>query len=146
MIEIRKATIEDLEDIQKLNLQLFKKEYKEYDKTLNLKWTFGKDGTEYFKKRIKDRRVIGYLVGTFHSPEAYRNLNVFAEGENMFILEKYRGKGIGTKLISKFIEWCKEKKAEKIRVIASIQNKKAIELYRKLGFSDYNLILEKEIN
>ena len=66
--------------------------------------------------------------------------------KNMFVLEEYRGKGIGTELINKFIEWCKERGTKRIRIVASVQNKKAIELYRKLGFNDYNLILENEIN
>ena len=39
-LSIRKAHINDLEIIQKLNLQLFEKEHKEYDDLLDLKWTF----------------------------------------------------------------------------------------------------------
>ena len=47
-MEIRKATLDDLKDIQKLNLLLFEKEYKEYDKLLDKDWTFGEKGKKYF--------------------------------------------------------------------------------------------------
>ena len=39
-ILIRKADSKDLEDILRLNYDLFKKEYKEYDNSLNLEWTY----------------------------------------------------------------------------------------------------------
>lgn len=37
---IRKAKICDLKEILRLNFDLFEKEYEEYDKSLNLKWTY----------------------------------------------------------------------------------------------------------
>lgn len=48
-MEIRKATIRDLKRIQDLNFLLFEKEKKEYDKFLNMDWTFGEKGTKCFK-------------------------------------------------------------------------------------------------
>jgi len=73
-VTIKNATIDDLQKIQALNLRLFEKEYKEYDPLLNLKWTFGKAGTKYYKDRIlKDdgcvliavvgNEIVGYLCG-----------------------------------------------------------------------------------
>ncbi len=53
-MEIKRATIGDLKEIQELNLRLFKKEYKEYDKTLDLSWTTGKRGKKYFKESISN--------------------------------------------------------------------------------------------
>jgi hypothetical protein len=152
-IKIRKATIKDLKEVQKLNLLLFQKEYKEYDKFLNLNWTFGERGTKAFKKVLtnKDRctfvaeyngKIIGYLAGGISTPEFYRNLPKVAELYNTLILEKYRNKKIGTKLYSEFVKWCKNKKFKIIKVQASAPNKKAINFYRKNGFKDYTLILE----
>lgn len=51
--EIKKANLDNLQDIQNLNLELFKKEQGEYDKAYNLDWTFGEVGTDYFKNKIK---------------------------------------------------------------------------------------------
>ena len=53
--------------------------------------------------------------------------------ENLVVLPRYRGKGIGKALLEKAIEFLKDK-VEKIRVETPIQNKKAVEFYFKNGF------------
>lgn len=151
---IQFATIENLGDILNLNHQLCIKENKEFDATINKDYPIQKSGEEYFKKRIKndcalvafaDDRIVGYLVGAIIETENYRNISKLAEEENMFVLEKYRNLGIGKQLLQEFIKWCKSKKVERIRTVASAQNTKAIEFYKREGFIDYNLVLEKEI-
>lgn len=153
-IVIRKATGKDLDDVLRLNLDLFKKEYKEYDKKLDLKWTYDRKGKTYFKKRIAGKdgfviiaeskgKIIGYLCGSARNcPYDYRIIPKYAELENMIVDKEFRGKGIGEKLTKKFLEWCKLKKADCISVNASIQNEKGINFYRKMGFKDYSLTLE----
>lgn len=154
-ITIRKANIRDLGDILSLNLDLFKREYREYDKRLNLKWTYGKVGKSYFKKRVSGKNgfvlvaedageIIGYLCGSVQKcPYDYRIIRRFAELENMIVNKKFRGKGIGEKLVQKFLKWCKDEKVNVISVNSSIQNEKGIAFYRKMGFKDYSLTLEK---
>ena len=156
-LEIRSATIDNLEDIQILNLLLFKKEYKEFDNTLNCEWTFSEDGKNYFKNRITENdgcafialnndKIIGYLVGKIHEEKVpCRILPLFAELENMLILEEYRGQGTGDKLYLAFVRWCKSKEVGRIRVVASAKNTTAINFYRKNGLVDYDLILESDI-
>ena len=39
-IVIRKATLEDLRQVQDLNYKLFDFEYKNFDSSLNMGWTF----------------------------------------------------------------------------------------------------------
>lgn len=155
-ITIKTATSEDLKHIQELNYMLFEKEYKEFDPTLNCEWTFGNEGESYFKKRISEddgcalvaldgERIVGYLVGGIEERGSYRTLPVFAELENMLILDECRGKGVGSKLHNAFVEWCKSKGVGRMRVGASAQNTGGINFYRKNGFKDYDLILEKDI-
>ena len=89
-ILIKKAEIQDLKRVQELNLELFKKEYKEYDNLLNLDYTFWKTGTKYYKDRIiKDdwciyickinNKIIGYICWAISKGEDYRNLPIMAE-------------------------------------------------------------------
>ena len=154
--KIKSATIKDLKEIQRLNQMLFEKEYKEFDNTLNCKWAFGKDGKNYFKKCITEddrcvfvaylnNKIVGYLAGGIDNGGSYRILPKFAELDYMFVLSKYRGKGIGTKLYQTFLDWCKAKNVGKLRVIASAQNWRSINFYKKNGFFDYDLILETNI-
>ncbi len=155
--KVKSATINDLKKIQELNLLLFEKEYAEFDETLNCKWTFSKEGTEYFKNRINkndgcvfvacsENEIVGYLAGGLISnKENYRVIPKSAEIENMFIADKHRRMGIGTKLYQLFVDWCKAKEVKRLRVTASAQNKGGINFYRKNGFTYYDLTLEKEI-
>ena len=154
--KIKSATIDNLKNIQKLNLILFKKEYNEFDKTLNCDWTYGNDGEEYFKNRIlKDdgcalvayinNNVVGYLVGGLDKKGSYRVLPIFAELENMLVLDNCRSKGVGTKLFNAFIDWCKSKDVKRLRIVASAQNVRAIEFYKRNRLTEYDLILESNI-
>ena len=157
-VKIRPATINDLKDIQNMNLKLFEKEIKEFDDTLNSNWTFGKEGTDYFEGRITeedgcvlvacdDDKIIGYLSGGIHNEKiSYRILPKFAELENMFIVEEFRNTGIGSMLCKNFAEWCKQKGVGRLRVVASSKNTNGINFYKKNGFADYDLVLEKDLN
>lgn len=64
---------------------------------------------------------------------------------DMIIDKRFRGKGIGSILIKDFLNWCKSKKVTYISATASAKNEKIINFYRKLGFKDYNLTLEKRL-
>jgi len=156
MIKIREAKLKDLKSIQKLALLLFEKEYKEWDKTLDLKWAFGEKGTKYFKKRIENENsyvlvatennnMVGCRIGTISKPEEFRIQSKYAEAELMFVLPEFRSKGIGTKMLNQFIGWCKEKGVKRIKLITHAKNKEAHKLDRKMGFEDYDLVFEKEI-
>lgn len=153
---IKIATINDLAVIQELNLKLFEKEYTEFDDTLDCGWTFGEDGESYFKKHITEddscvfvafihNLVIGYLAGGLAEKDPSRVLPKFAELESMFVLDEYRGQGVGKKLYETFVDWCKQKGVGRLRVIASCQNISGINFYRKNSFLDYDLILETKI-
>lgn len=154
-ILIRKAGIDDLGDILRLNFDLFKMEYRKYDKSLNMKWTYGKKGREFFKKRILgkegfvevaeiDGRIVGYICGGFRERSA-RIKARYAELENMLIDKNFRGKRIGAAMVEDFLFWCKRKKANYVNVTAAAGNAEAIEFYRFFGFQDYRLALEKKI-
>ncbi|TRZ77843.1 GNAT family N-acetyltransferase [bacterium] len=154
---IEKAKKEDLNDILNLNSDLFKKEYKDFDDSMDLDWTSSKEGQNYFSGRISnseegclyvakfDKKVIGYLCGGIGKTESYRKEAKCAELENMFVKEKFRNQRIGEKLVEKFINWCKEKLVDHASVTASVQNSLAINFYKKSGFEEYNLVLEMKL-
>ena len=156
--EIRKANIKDLEHILRLNQKLFNEEFKKFDKTLNLNWTYSKKAKKYFRDRIVGRngfmeivankgKIIGYLCGGISEQlfYFYRQKAKHAELENMLIDKKFRGKNLGAKLAKNFMEWCKKNKVDYISVSASAGNEKTLNFYRKLGFKDYDLTLETKI-
>jgi ribosomal protein S18 acetylase RimI-like enzyme len=149
----RKANIKDLRSILELNLKLFKKEYEEFDKIINLNWTYS-DGKKYFRKRITKKdgfsevieyknKIIGYLCGGKRKKLPYWKKAQYAEIESFFLENKFRNKGLGSKLLRDFINWCKEKRINYTFISASAQNLPAMRLYKKFGFypRDCQLIL-----
>lgn len=153
---IRKATSEDIGAIQHLNTKLRHKDYEEYDQTINVDFPLSDGGSAYFKERIESpdsfalvaesaSTVVGYFVGTVIKPEMYRTMSEIGEGENMFVDDGFQGQGIGTQFMEKFEEWCKGRGVARTRVVASAENKVAIEFYKKVGFEKYDLTLEKDL-
>ncbi|MFA6493371.1 MAG: GNAT family N-acetyltransferase [Patescibacteria group bacterium] len=156
-MRIRKATIKELETIQQLNLDHFNYEIELFDETLNNKWTFSKKGANYFIKKInneksvvliaeEDNKIIGILVGEIPPKDFSRKPRIIlAEMKQLFLDKNYRSKGIGSALVDEFFKWAKKQKATRAQVCASVTNIDGVRFYKKHGFEDFNLFLEKEL-
>ena len=153
-IIIRKANIDDLYEIQKLNKELFELESNNFDSTLITDWPLTQEGKEYFENTIKkdivlvaylDKQIVGYLAGTLNSQYSYNNI-VQAELDNMCIMNEFRKLGIGSKLFEEFKKICKENKINEIKVVASYNNLNAIDFYKRNGFKEAELILKQNID
>ncbi len=153
-VDIRPAEKSDFEKIQELNQLLFHHDY-QFDKTLNLDWSKSEEGINYYKGKLKsddscvliafvDDKAVGYLMGGLAETVSYKKDKSIGELENMFVLEEYRNLEIGSQLVNIFIEWCRLKKINRIRTVASAANKKAINFYRK-WLDEYSLTLEGDI-
>ena len=152
-INIRIATINDLNAVQELNNSLFELEFNNFDDTLKVGWPFEKDGKEYFEYMIEneivfvaeaEEKIVGYLAGSICEQISYIT-ETFAELDNMCIDDQYRRFGIGTLLINEFKKYCKEKNIQNIKVTASAKNSRAIQFYIKNGFEDYNVTFKYKI-
>jgi ribosomal protein S18 acetylase RimI-like enzyme len=56
--------------------------------------------------------------------------------DNLGVIKQYRGRGIGTKLINYAETIAKEKKFKKCSMLAEINNQRALDLYKKLGYQN----------
>ena len=142
---IRKAEIGDLDAIRELNYKLFDLEFHNFNPALNMKWTYSEKGEKYFKDVIEkgtvwvavdNQKVIGYLAGIICGRSSYK-INTLAEIDNIFVDEKYRGKGIGKKLVSEFKKYCINNKIEEIKVTTNALNTNARGFYENNGFKDF---------
>ncbi|OGF26387.1 hypothetical protein A2331_06500 [Candidatus Falkowbacteria bacterium RIFOXYB2_FULL_34_18] len=154
--EIKSATLDDLNNIQKFNLLLLKELNKNCNQTNNCDWSLSKKGGEYFKERIIqnsgcvfialiNNKIIGYLAGSIQEKQYYRKTINSAEIDSFFVLNKFRRKYVGSQLFKTFIQWCNSKRIKRISVTTPYENIPAIKFYRKQGFADYDLILESII-
>lgn len=153
---IRKATIDDLPEVQRLRKLLFVFERDEFDSELNAEWSYETDGTKKLTERItsdddivllveKDSKNVGLLVGSTWNEPTIKEHTLVGELSVIYLDPELRGKGIGTELIKRFIDWAKEKKVTRILITASSLNEKAIALYKKMGFEDLYIKLKMDL-
>lgn len=156
MTSIRKATVEDLQKIQELNNKLCKKENTEFDPTVNPEFATTADGLSYFTDALQNTQklalvaedndqIIGYIIGGIEQVGDFRNIPNMCEVDNMWVDEDYRSQGIGKQLMQQLETWAKSMGTKRMRVVASHTNEKGISFYKREGFSEYDLILEKDL-
>lgn len=63
--------------------------------------------------------------------------------QNLYVSPKYRGLGVGSKLLQKIINRAKEKEVLEVHVVTGFDNEPAIRLYKKHGLTKESLQLEK---
>lgn len=150
---IRKATVNDLYDIQILNNQLFKLEKENFDPTLVENWPLSEEGKKYFENLIEEayvivavlnNEIVGYLAGSINEQGSYEEIQ-YGEVNNMFVNSEYRGYGIGKLLINDFKKYCISNGIKDLIVTASAKNTNAIEFYRKNDFKDFNITLTMNV-
>ena len=154
-IVIRQAIIEDIPEIQKLMRLDFAEAKKDFDPLYNINYSFEKDGVEYINKSITnpnhitliatdENRIIGYIIASSKVNNQFINNLKIAELENMFILDKYRSQGYGSKLINEFFSWGKNIGAKRF-IVYTFHNSKAVGFYKKNGFNDYGFELRYDL-
>ncbi len=153
---IREANIEDMAEIQHLSCMLFDFD-RQFDLTLDRQWVYSPEGIDYYQTLIEQpeglaivacqsSRIVGFLLASIHEvPGDRKLLPNLVELDSMMVLEEYRDQRIGKQLIDCFFSWCQQRKLTRIRVVASAANEKAIGFYRKLGFKDFDLVLERDL-
>jgi ribosomal protein S18 acetylase RimI-like enzyme len=152
MIKIRTAGKDDVSALQKLNHELFLDNQK-YDPELKVEWPMSEDGNKYFSELIDresyvliaedNENPVGYLVAEEREVEYRKGKSVFIE--NMGVSPSSQNKGIGGMLVSELVNLINEKGIKKIYVTTYLKNNKALDFYRKNGFSDIDITLEKVI-
>ena len=153
MIFVRAAKKDECWKLQILNDEVFIDNAK-YDSDLILDWATSDKGKKYFKKILLDKsalvllaqendKLIGYLTGR-QKNLGYRKSKCI-EIENMGVTSKYRSKGVGSRLINECISWAKKQGYKKVYVNSYFKNIQAISFYKRNGFNEIDISLEKDI-
>ena len=149
-MNIRKATLNDVDAIQNLNNELFELECNHYDEYLSKGWTFEGSGRAFFENVIKNDYVVvaeidNVTVGYLHAFEVkipYYQFDI-AEISDLCVDSKFRGRGIGMELCKSFEEHYRAKGIKHFQMTASFKNESARAFYRKLGYREHNVTLVK---
>ena len=154
-IKVRIAKISDLEAIMDLSQGLFEFE-REFGKTFNMNWSHSDDGKKFFASRIegeggltlvaeKDTKIVGYLC-SHTATYSYRSINPITEIENLYVDEAVRYNGIGKVLMKELKRILKERNVKRLKLGVLAQNEQAIKFYKKLGFDEFESILEMDMD
>lgn len=122
-IVIRKMDLSDIPYVYNEELKIFGKSLGE--KTLYNEVLYN-DMSRYFIALVDGKRA-GYVGSWLTVPNA--------EILNLFVSEKYRGLGIGKKLMFCVFEVCKEERIQMLTLEVRVSNEYAIAMYKDLGFS-----------
>jgi ribosomal protein S18 acetylase RimI-like enzyme len=154
-MKIRKAGREDIKELFRLKL-LSKKEELKYSSTLKpmskskgiymryCEADLEKSNRAFFIA-VEGNDVVGVVFGQLFKPLKISNYGMKGYISNLYVVKKYRGKGIGKKLVLRMIKWLKDNNVGHISLEIHIDNKGAQSLYRRLGFEDYTIKMGKNV-
>ena len=152
-MEIRTASMKDVDTIVELSSQLCINEHNFYDNTVDIHYP--KNHQDVFKRNLRNGfglaivaivngKIEGYLIGSINETDNYRNIEKIAEIDSMFVNLNIRNQGVGKELVTYFLKWAKIN-MKRAKVVVSARNKRGINFYKKAGFIDHEIVLEMNI-
>lgn len=135
---VRRVKIKDLQSFVKL----YKLSYKGLEE-----YAYAKDGDikDYFKWLLK-RDPEGFFVVELSSPVAFIACDtnwfspfegsVLGEVHEIFVHPEYRGRGIGSTLLDRAVEYARERGRKLMGLWVGVKNFSAKEFYKKRGFTE----------
>jgi len=143
-LKLNKRTLEILlkfdEDSQRIN---FPRDRPNREKTTNrIKREYGEE-PEGMNLVTYGSEIIGCIIlKTRYNP--YRRCH-YGDLRNIYLVEKFRGKDAGEVLMSYMEKYFKKKGCEYMVLGTSFDNERARGLYKKMGFTETRILMEKEI-
>ena len=145
-IKTRKATINDLEELQKIGKLTFNETFSSENSEENMK-EYLENGfsTEKLKTELADKdseiyfaeldgKVIGYLKVNFGQTQTEIQDENTLEIERIYVLKEFHGKKVGQILSEKAIEISEQKQVAYVWLGVWEENPRAIRFYEKNGF------------
>lgn len=148
-IQLKLASIHDLEGIQKIGKQTFIETFSENNTPENMakyiEESFNtnqlteelSDPDSKFYLAYDDKRIIGYMkLNTGNAQTEMKTANSL-EIQRIYVLKEYFGKSVGQLLFNKAIKIAMEGQREFIWLGVWEKNKRAIAFYEKNGFVEF---------
>lgn len=100
-----------------------------------------------FLVALQDEQVVGFLSlwREKPGPEAISDPHEFYYISDLVVLPEYRGKGIGRALVEKAEVFASEHGIAVMKVSVLARNSASLQVYRALGFRDYDILLVKKV-
>ncbi len=148
-IEIHKVTENQLIELQKISMQTFYEAFSDMNTEENMalyfanslsieKLTseFNNELTEFYFAKFHNQ-IIGFLKLNFGNAQSDNQDENATEIERIYLLNQYCGKGVGKILISKALDRAILEASEFIWLGVWEHNTRAIQFYKRNGFSEF---------
>lgn len=152
-IKIREAKKSELKEVADLQTKLAKHERK-FDKKIKIgtKTNNVKYLKHFVLKKCKGKifvafdggKMIGYCDGWFGKTKQY-TFDKIGYVSDCFVLERYRRKGVGSRLLKELLKWLKEKNVKHVKMDVYLKNKDAYKLWKFMGFKETTISMRKVI-
>ena len=80
----------------------------------------------------EEEQIVGYAMGWVR--ERFLAKNLCGHINDLYVLDEWRNRGIGTALLRRLLEWFTSKGVGRAELYVYTENKRALALYSKLGF------------
>jgi ribosomal protein S18 acetylase RimI-like enzyme len=150
MVSIRKISIKDLDELQRISCQTFHETFAAVNSEENMSkylqeelsaakllTELGNPDSAFFFAE-ENNEVIGYLKLNFGNAQTELKDASAVEIERIYVLAAHQGKQIGKLLYQQAIQAAKEIKAEYVWLGVWEENRKAINFYHKNGFVEFD--------
>ncbi|NUP53670.1 MAG: GNAT family N-acetyltransferase [Catenulispora sp.] len=154
-IEIRPATLDDLDGLTKDSAELFAEDGVTRDRLRDPEWPRDNDRARLaglvaapdalVLVAVEDGAVVGHLVGAF-SPSSSMWTAARAELVSTHVAVSHRGRGIGGRMVEDFIAWGRDRGAARLHVSAYTANSSAIRFYQHYGFVPLTIDLALDVD
>lgn len=147
---IKECSLEDIEKVklisEKTFYETFSNDNTKEDMENYLKENFSyeqvereiKDNYSKFYIVENDEEVVAYMKLNFDKAQTEKDYYNTIEVQRIYVLQEYKGKQIGKKLMQKAIEIAKDKNLNYIWLGVWEHNINAIKFYEKLGFKKFD--------
>jgi GNAT superfamily N-acetyltransferase len=90
-------------------------------------------------------QIVAYLIASKQrKPPIYHHTRV-GYLSDAFVADTHRGQGILHQFIERLIKWCEEEGITAIDVMLFRENELAQQVYEKMGFEPYRVVLRREL-
>lgn len=149
-IKITKATLNDIEQLQKIGRQTFEETFSESNSEENMKnYLEGGFSNEKLTTELNDqnsefyfatvnKEVIGYLKINFGPSQTELKDSKALEIERIYVSKEFHGQSVGQLLYDKAIQMAKQKNVDYVWLGVWEENPRAIRFYRKNGFVEFD--------
>jgi len=93
----------------------------------------------------EDNEIVGYIVFLKRDEFPLETAYTWASINELYVQPAYRRRGIATKLIKQAFTYLSSIGVTHVRLNVTIENRAAINLYRKIGFKDLSLRMQLEL-